>query len=813
MYTLASDIDRYRPVLALARMLPRQSMVRLRILFLVLTGAAVAGFGVGMVLPGTVPPLPFLGAACIFGALWLDQALLFAYHTSYYYFGLNSVIGLDEKPVSGTTYEVAATLRSNGSDVAAAFATSHLGSLVLLRAGIPAPRVDAFLTSERQQISTDMIPLPPEAVFTLSSLGEYLLQQDAQFRTLLKETGVTEDTFRGALGWVVSAHHEAKRARRWWGKDNLSKTEGTGRELAYGTAYLLEKFSRDIRTSAVFSMLTRNAPFAAEKVAEIENALARIKASNILIVGEAGVGKMDLVMEVNRRLRTGQSLDAISGKHLVVLDTTRLFAVHNDKQALEYTLLSMLNEATAAGNTIVVIENLSTFVREAEALGVHIPELLDPFLATPELNIIATDTPGAYHTHLEPLGGFTRRFAEILIDTPDRSATTRVLQPIALENEARYGTVFTYAGLAAITEAADRYIVEGVMPDKAIGLLVEVASHASQSGTSLITDEYVFEVVSAKTGIPAGPVAEDERELLLNLEAKLHERVIGQQPALNAIARTMRRARAGIQAGDRPIGSFLFLGPTGVGKTETAKALAAIFFGSEQSMSRLDMSEFSGEDALERLIGDGEHSGTLPDMLREHPYAVLLLDEFEKAAQSVHDLFLQILDEGTFTDSRGQKVNARNTIIIATSNAGAQLIMRTIKQRQDLATLNQEIIEHIVHEGIYRPELINRFDSTIIFEPLSREQQGSVANLMLRDLYERIKQRGYELSVGPELRDLLVEKGYNPEYGARPMQRVLQDVIEEKVAQKIISGEAGKGDTITLRRADFTDEELTVAGT
>jgi len=299
----------------------------------------------------------------------------------------------------------------------------------------------------------------------------------------------------------------------------------------------------------------------------------------------------------------------------------------------------------------------------------------------------------------------------------------------------------------------------------------------------------------------------------LHLEDKLHQQVIGQEAALSAIARTMRRARAGIQSAEKPIGSFLFLGPTGVGKTETAKALANIFFGGEGNMQRIDMSEFSGDDALEKLIGDGETGGTLPTMLREHPYSVILLDEFEKARQPVHDIFLQVLDEGMFTDSRGTKVNARNTIIIATSNAGSKLILRTVQQRGELATLAQEIIDSIIKEGIYRPELINRFDSTIIFEPLNVAQQTEVASLMLGGLYERVKDKGYEVSVGADLLDVLVEKGYSPEFGARPMQRVLQDVVEEKIAQKIISGEVHKGDTIKLSRADFSEEELNVQGT
>jgi ATP-dependent Clp protease ATP-binding subunit ClpA len=312
----------------------------------------------------------------------------------------------------------------------------------------------------------------------------------------------------------------------------------------------------------------------------------------------------------------------------------------------------------------------------------------------------------------------------------------------------------------------------------------------------------VYQVVSDKTGIPAGPIQDEERDLLMHLEEKLHQQVIGQEAAIKAIARTMRRARAGIQSSEKPIGSFLFLGPTGVGKTETAKALATIFFGSEAAMLRLDMSEYSGQDALIRLLGDGETSGVLPDMLREHPYAVLLLDEFEKATRSVHDLFLQVLDEGVFTDARGGKVNARNTIVIATSNAGSQLIIKTVQQRQTLAHLEQEIINSIIKDGIFRPELINRFDSTIIFEPLTQVEQGHVARLMLSGLYERIKERGFELTISDDLMNLLVEKGYSPEFGARPMQRAMQDLIEEAVARKIISGDAQKGDTIMLTKAD-----------
>ena len=251
----------------------------------------------------------------------------------------------------------------------------------------------------------------------------------------------------------------------------------------------------------------------------------------------------------------------------------------------------------------------------------------------------------------------------------------------------------------------------------------------------------------------------------------------------------------------------MFLGSTGVGKTETAKALAFVFFGGEDHMSRVDMSEYSGEDGLDRLIGDGKgKAGSLPMLLKEKPYGVLLLDEFEKASTSVHDLFLQIVDEGYFTDARGTKINARNNIIIATSNAGATMIWQYAKEEKNPNDFKEQIIEFIITEKVYKPELLNRFDGVIIFEPLKIDQQEKIARIMLDGLKDRIKKKGYELVVDEVLVKLLVEQGYDPEFGARPMRRVLQDTIEEKIAEKIIAGGLRKGDKIWFYEEDFKEE-------
>ncbi len=809
--TLASATEEYGAVQGLTSLLSRTTLNRLRRTFfvamllclitgIIFTSLALEAYG-----------LLLLGIGVLFLSLWLDQVMLYGYHNHYYFQGLASIIGLhDTNKRTAATYEVASAVALSPADVSKAFCQSSFGTLVLLRCGIQHETIKQYLTSERTPIEAKDIVLPEERTFTLIDLGLHLLRHDTAFVGLLETEGVLPETYIASLQWVIGSYHQNKQRTRWWSKDNLSRVTPIGREWTYGTAYQLEKFSRSINTSAVFSALTSDTTFAAEKIVEIETALQRGQSANVLIIGEAGVGTMDLVVEMNRRIKNGTALGAVASQHIIVLDTNRLLASAPTREALEQLLFTILNEAVEAGDIIIVIENISSFIREAEAKGVFIPELFDEYLATPFLHIIATDTPGAFHTYLEPLGGFTRRFSEVLITEPDLTATTRLLQSIAVNQEKRFPLLFTYAGLHAITLSADRYIVHGVMPDKAIELLEEVVVKASAAGTALITEDFVYHVVSDKTGVPAGPIGDSERDLLLHLEEKLHTRVIGQEAALSAIARTMRRARAGIQASDKPIGSFLFLGPTGVGKTETAKALAFTFFGSEEKMHRLDMSEFSGTDALERLLGEGTHSGILPDLLREQPYGVVLLDEFEKAAKPVHDLFLQILDEGIFTDGRGNKVNARNAIIIATSNAGSQLILKTVQQRKELTHLTAEIINHIISAGTFRPELLNRFDSTIIFEPLQTGEQLQVAQLQLQSLFDRIKSRGYVLTLEPELVVALAQNGYDPEFGARPMQRVIQDMVEEKVAQKIISGDAKKGTPITLSRRDFTEAELTV---
>jgi ATP-dependent Clp protease ATP-binding subunit ClpC len=809
MNTLETGIKEYEVAVAIEKIFSRKALAFMRAMFFVITILGGVSYFVATHITGNEPlASAMLGLTLIGFALWLEQILLFSYHNSFYFRGLNSIIGIEDATGNVATYDVARVALAYPNDITRAFCTSKFGAAVLLRADITTDVISTYLQTKRPLITTGTIPLPTEEIFSLIGLGKYLLAHDATFVAMIKKTGVTPETFIGSLRWVIGTYHQEKKLLQWWSKDNLSKIPGVGLEWSHGIAHVLKSYSRSIHTSAVFSTLTNNAPFAEKIIDDIERSLARAKSANVLLVGESGVGKIDIVMEIERRMRTGKSLDAIAGQEIIVLDTNRLFATQPTKQDFEYTLLNIFDEALKAGNIIIVIENLSVVIREAEALGVYLPELIDEYLATQLLHIIATDTPGGFHTYLEPLRGLVGRFNEILVEASDLSSTIGVLQSVALQNEVRYKTLFTYGSLKALATSADRFIVEGAMPEKAITLLIDVATTAQLSKLPIITSDFVYQCISTKTGIPAGPVHDNERETLLHLEDRLHSRVIGQVPAINSIARTMRRARTGIQSSEKPIGSFLFLGPTGVGKTETAKALAYTFFGGEAKMQRFDMSEFSAPDALERLLGDNARAGVLSNALREYPYCVLLLDEFEKAAKGVHDLFLQILDEGIFTDGRGQTVNARNTIIIATSNAGSELIRNTVTQRKVLSHLTDEIVAGIIKEKIFRPELLNRFDSTIIFEPLTLEEQGQVASMLLGGLYERVRNQGYDITLSRDLMDVVIERGYSADFGARPMQRVIQDVVEEKIARRIIDGTIKKGDTIVLNRDDFTATEL-----
>jgi ATP-dependent Clp protease ATP-binding subunit ClpC len=814
MTTLEREIRLYRPAIALDALISRRArrniFVLMLLVLIVLGGVIVAYLYVGWQKSGEfdtsillTDARPFTGLLAIFLGPFIILFSMMCYYSTLYFRGVRMVTREDLQDGGGITLEVAKVLDGATDDLTATFLLSPYGSDIVLRSGISPELIPSFLSSNRTRIPPLSLPLAEGEFTTLLHVGTYLVKADTAFRDFLFKNGVTEELFNGACAWMSRVRAVRRYTMRWWSRDNLGKREGIGREFSYGVAYELSKYMRDIRTTSVLSVMLSDIGYANEVIERIETILTRSKAANVILVGEPGAGEMDMLIELGRRMREGKSLASLEGKRLVVFDTNAFVATHTTKEEFEAAFLTLMTEAERAGNIIIVIENLPAFISSVTALGSDVSELMNRFLASPYIQIVSTAEPSAFHAELETHHALLRNFTEIPVETPDLGSTIRVLEEAAWAHERRYGIVFTYGAIVRVATCADQYIVDGVMPDKALNLLSEVASLGGHEHVTLITDTYVDTKVSESLNVPVGPIQSGERDMLLNLEAELHKRVVGQDEAVRAIAGTMRRARAGIGSTKRPIGSFLFLGSTGVGKTETAKALAALFFGSDEKMVRFDMSEFSGTEGLPRLLGTATSPGALASALHEHPYCVLLLDEFEKADSEVHDLFLQILDEGMFTDARGTRVNARNTIVIATSNAGSARIWAIAQSGKRPHDVRDEIIDEIIGQGIFRPELINRFDATIMFSSLAPDEQRVIARNMLRDLESRIKDRGYTLVVNDALIDAVMREGYDPEFGARPMRRAIQDVIEERVATKIIEGNLRPGASIELTPAEL----------
>ena len=807
MHATKTEIKYYAPAIFLERFLPRRVRNIFDFLF-TLSSAVLFLIIIFYVSKDGYPAALFSSAQLYFGLLLINLGILFGilslsfFHNSLYFRGIEKIFHQKGKGGGSISYEVAVALRKSPEDIAKGFFRSMYGRAIMARCNIGTIEIEAYLGMERGEIDADELLVVENDVLTLEKIARHIYQNDKVFESFLFSHGVEENVYFGATEWITRALHRAKHQARWWSRESLGKVRGIGVDWSYGGAYILDRYTRNINTTGVFSVLGSDTAYAEDKIAEIEGALSRSREANALIVGEEGVGKMDIVRALGRKIGDGKTLPAIVNKHLIVFDTNRFIADHESKEAFEPDFLNLLGEAENAGNIILVIQNLPGFLANTQTLGVDVASLMDPYLSSPNLQVIATSEPGSFHKKIEERGQLFRRFEKILLESPSLTSTIHVLEEIALGQEGK-NLLFTYPSVVAIAESADRYITNGVMPDKAVELLVEVSALAKQEEIRVVTKEYVYEYIGKKTGIPTGPVKEEEREKLLNLEGELHKYIVGQDAAINAIASVMRRARVDVGESERPLGSFLFLGSTGVGKTETVKTLARVFFEDENRMNRLDMSEFSTGDALARLIGDGNEPGILTTTLKEHPYGVLLLDEFEKAGTEVLDLFLQIIEEGFFSDHNGHRVNARNSIIIATSNAGSAYIFDVVKSGGNPADQKEQIIAKIIESGIFKPELINRFDGVIVFEPLTHENVRKIAVLLLNSLHERIKKKGYELTINDALVNLLATRGYSPEFGARPMRRIMQDEIEERIAKKIIEGSLQKGSTIEFSDADF----------
>lgn len=650
-------------------------------------------------------------------------------------------------------------------------------------------------------LKTENIPL-----LKLSDITNFIYDNHSDFRNLLTNHGLDKKDLQATVSWVVYNIEAREYDRQWWTKEKLAQIPGVASDWSFGRTYLLNKFSRNIFedkevNSQAFSYASRT-----RELEQIQSVLARSAGANVILVGLPGQEKMEVIWNLCRRIKEKTASPELIGKKVCLFLTNDFTTIENNRDDFEDKLSMIFNEALRAGDVILVIDNLPKLIIQAKQYGLNLYEILEPYLASANDQIIALADTEYFHGLIEPDQAIMSLFEIVQVKPLLLDEIVQIVAREVLMVEKIYEILYTYPAILEIARSAEYYFPDGVSADKAKDLLSEISPWAVEKGLDVIGKEEVILYIERKTNIPTSAISSTEKSKLLNLENQLAKRIIAQREAVFSVSNALRRNRAGIRNENRPLGSFLFLGPTGVGKTETAKALADVFFGDEKLLLRLDMSEYQNTESLARLIGSQEKGtqGILCNLLREHPYGVLLLDEFEKTNKEILNLFLQIIDEGYFSDVFGKKVLARNIMFIATSNAGADKIfnivsnLKTTNDTKNIRLQNYEteIISDIVKQGIFKPELINRFDATILFQPLTKENLTEIAKLMLAKVAKRLGEKGMILEINTDLIRYCAENGYNPAFGARPMNRLIQDTVEQHLADLIIRDELTAGQTV-----------------
>ncbi len=669
---------------------------------------------------------------------------------------------------------------------------------------------------------------------------------------LLKKMGVTEN---------ISQGHQGMGRRKPAVKSQQNTSQGTP---------TLDSLARDLTKLAKEKRLDPVVGRESE-VRRVVQILSRRTKNNPVLVGEPGVGKTAIVEGLAQRIISNDVPEDMKGKRLMMLDMGALVAGTKYRGEFEDRLKKVIDEIYHDGQIILFIDELHTLIGAGGAEGaIDASNILKPALARGELQTIGATTLDEYQKYIEKDSALERRFARVQVDEPTPEEAEQILKGLRQRYEEHHSVEITDAALHAAVSLSVRYINSRQLPDKAIDLMDESAAKVRLDTTdeiseldelqheinalieekekaiqnqdfeaaarlrmkekqlsqeleqaaiteakqengyiNRVTDEDVAAVVSQWTGVPLQQLEKKESQRLLDLESVLHKRVVGQDTAVQAISRAIRRARSGLKDPNRPIGSFMFLGPTGVGKTELAKALAEAMFGSEESLIRVDMSEFMEKYSTSRLIGSPpgyvgyEEGGQLTEKIRQKPYSVILLDEVEKAHPDVFNILLQVLDDGHLTDAKGRKVDFRNTILIMTSNIGATEIreeknvgfnVKDITKDHDL--MEKRILEEL--KKAFRPEFLNRIDETVVFQSLDQEQIHEIVKIMSRSIIERMTEHEIKVKITAAALDVIGKVGFDPEYGARPIRRALQKEVEDRLAEALLSGQIQLGDSVTI---------------
>ena len=637
-----------------------------------------------------------------------------------------------------------------------------------------------------------------------------LTKHNLIFQEIINTSGNKIDDIKDLVQWLEFLKQKNEERKKFWEWKNLIKKGTLAKEWVAGFTVTLDKFSIDLSEVAKKRVLTKTIGHQKE-IEAIERILLRQESNNdVLLVGETGVGKKSIIQGLALKSILGQTLPGLNYKRIVALDIPAILAQIKNRDEVHIILDKIFQEVVSAGDVILVINDFHNFVRTEIQPGIiDITSVLSSYLPLSQFQVIAITTYADLHKYIERKPGILEFFEKVEVSEISEKETLMVLENLALFCEQKYKRFISYLALKEIIKLADRYIPFVPFPKKAIDLLDEVMVYISSIRDKIVLPKHVAKIVSEKTEIPVGEIEVKERKLLLNLEKLIHERIINQEEAVKEVSTALRRARAEVREQKGPMGAFLFLGPTGVGKTETAKALAEIYFGSEKKMIRLDMSEFQNITDISRLIGSVEEDGLLTAQVRENPFSIILLDEVEKAHQNILNLFLQVLDEGHLTDGLGRKIDFKNALIIATSNAGYQIILESLKEQTEWSGaspvrkefsngVKQKLLDYIFEKAIFRPEFINRFDAAVIFQPLTKKNLLDIAELMLQKIKKNLKEKNIKFVINDLLKEKIVEKGYNPTFGARELKRIIQDKIENVLASALLSEEIKGGNTVEI---------------
>ncbi len=660
--------------------------------------------------------------------------------------------------------------------------------------------------------------------------------------------------------------------------------ENEKRKGSYNQTTTLNQFGEDLTKKAEEGKLD---PIVGrkEEIERVIQILSRRTKNNPCLIGEPGVGKTAVVEGLAQKIVQGDVPEILKDKRVVSIDISGMVAGAKYRGDFEERIKKALSEVKKAGDIIIFIDEIHTIVGAGAAEGaIDAANILKPLLARGEIQLVGATTLNEYRKYIEKDAALERRFSPVNVNEPSEKDTIKILTGIRDKYEAHHGVKITDEAIEAAVSMSTRYINDRFLPDKAIDLIDEAASRAKlrtytepenlkeleekieetrkdkeeavrtqkfEKAATLrdkekqlkekyekeqkkwknkntkqitnITEENIAEVISNWTGIPANKITEDENIRLKNLEKNLHKRVIGQNEAVEAVSKAIRRGRVGLKDPKRPIGSFLFLGPTGVGKTELSKALAECLFGDENAMIRIDMSEFMEPHSVSKLIGSPpgyvgfDEGGQLTEKIRRKPYSVVLFDEIEKAHPDVMNMLLQILEDGRLTDSQGRTVNFKNTVIIMTSNIGARLITdkkslgfsKNVNEEEDskkeYEETKKEVMESLKKE--LRPEFINRIDEIIVFHKLTNEEVNQIIDIMLNEVVKRLETKKIKIELEPEVKELIASKGIDKNFGARPLRRTIQNILEDKLAEEILDGKLKKN---KLAQIGVNEEKIVI---